>query len=140
MNCSILLMPDAFDPDRWNACVRLLSGPLERLNAVQRTAALVFRYEGSVMNGGHSLYFDTPDYLDASELLQGLKTVKAFAHARIFTNADSLHREAEQVEEDEQMHLAEVIEDLDREFGQIQPPLNDLLCRYFDSHPAHFPG
>src|SRR5437867_2517129 len=81
------------DAQHWNACIALLSRPLEELNPVQRPAALAFHYYGRVMNGGHSLHFDyREDHLDR-ELLDALYIIGAHEYAAIF--AEVLRRESE---------------------------------------------
>lgn len=125
-------------PDHWNACLEVIGRPVETLDAIQRPAAVVFEYYGRIMNGGHSSYFDARGDSRDEELLRALKTVGAFAHARILAEAFFLEGEAKH-RVDEVDYVSESIEDLDLQFGRLQPQIPELLARYFKAHPKSFP-
>src|ERR1700677_2239654 len=125
---------ESFDPERWNACIRLLSRPLDELDAIQRPAALIFRYDGRVMNGGHSLHFDAHEAASDNELLQALKGIGAYEQARILAEARFLKRGADGETDEERHEAAESIEELDRRYYALKPAIPELLARYFDAH------
>lgn len=127
------------DPTRWNACVELLCGPPESLDAVQRPAALVFHYDGGVRNGGHSSHFDSANAAYDDELLQALRNMGAREQARILAEARLLNREAKEADGYEQESLWEMIEDLDQKFYLARPSIEEALVRYFDANRTHFP-
>ncbi len=127
------------DPDHWNACLDVLSRPLDSLDAVQRPAARVFEYYGRVMNGGHSLHFDVHGDSRDEELLRALKTLGADRHARILAEAFFFRREAKRNRSEEE-YASESIEQLDLKFGQLSPDIPELLTRYFKAHPESFPS
>src|SRR5689334_10414265 len=106
-------------PNHWNACLDILSRPLDSLDAVQRPAARVFEYFGRVMNGGHSLHFDVHGDARDDELLSALKTLGADAHARILAEAFFLRREAKR-NQSEKDYVSESIEELDMRFGRLR--------------------
>jgi len=127
----------SFDPSHWNACLKVLNGPLDSLNSVQRPAARVFEYYGRVMNGGHSLHFDVHGYSCDEELISALKTLGADGHARILAEAFFLRSEA-QHDRGEEDYVSESIEQLDMRFGRLTPDIPELLARYFKAHPGSF--
>jgi hypothetical protein len=127
------------DPDHWNACVDLVCQPIEQLNPVQRTAALVFQYDGEIMNGGHTLHLDRQQGLPDDDLLAALKQIGATAHARLLAEAHFLSRDRIESDENDEDHAAELIEALDRQYGRIKPDINELLENYFIAHPKDFP-
>jgi len=118
----------SLDPARWNACIKLLCRPLDSLDAVQRSAALVFHYDGRVQNGGHSSHWDSPD-TDDDELLQALRGIGAHEQARILAEARILKRR----------NASEEIEELDRRYYKLQPSIPELLARYFEAFRENFP-
>jgi hypothetical protein len=128
----------AMPADRWNACLEVISRPLETLDAIQHPAALVFEYYGRVMNGGHSLHFDVHGDASDPQLLQALRHIAAASHARILAECYFLRREARDSRSDED-YVAETIEDLDGQFYRLEPEILELLARYFQSHPESFP-
>ena len=131
-------MKTQLDPNHWNACLDVLSRPLDSLNAVQRPAARVFEYYGRVMNGGHSLHFDVHGDSRDEELLRALKALGADRHARILAEAFFLRREAKRNGSEED-YAPESIEQLDLKFGRLSPDIPELLTRYFKAHPESFP-
>ncbi len=131
-------MKTQLDPNHWNACLDVLSRPLDSLDAVQRPAARVFEYYGRVMNGGHSLHFDVHGDSRDEELLRALKTLGADGHARILAQAFFLRREAKRGGSEED-YVSESIEQLDMQFGRVSPDIPELLARYFQTHPESFP-
>jgi hypothetical protein len=126
------------DPNHWNACLKILSRPLDSLDAMQRPAARVFEYYGRVMNGGHSLHFDVHGDSRDEELLEALKALGAAGHARILSEAFFLRREAKRRRSEED-YASEAIEQLDMQFGRLSPDIPELLARYFKGHPESFP-
>jgi hypothetical protein len=128
----------SFDADHWNACLKVLSRPLDSLDSVQRPAARVFEYNGRVMNGGHSLHFDVHGDSNDEELLGALKTLGADSHRRILAEAFFLRRDAKR-HRDEGDYVSESIEGLDMQFGRLKPDIPELLARYFKAHPESFP-
>jgi hypothetical protein len=129
---------NSFEAGHWNACLKVLSLPLELLDSVQRPAARVFEYYGRVMNGGHSLYFDVHGDSRDEELLQALKSIGADRHARILAEVFFLRGEP-QHDESEEDYVSESIEQLDMQFGRLNPDIPELLARYFKAHPNSFP-
>ena len=130
---------NSFDADHWNACLEVLSHPLDSLDSVQRPAARVFEYYGRVMNGGHSLHFDVHGDSRDEELLHALKELGAGSHAHILAEAFFLRREAKR-SRSEQDYVSESIEQLDMQFGRLHPDIPELLARYFKAHPESFPA
>ncbi|MGB8353903.1 MAG: DUF4375 domain-containing protein [Chthoniobacteraceae bacterium] len=128
-----------FDPERWNACIKLLCRKLEELDTVQRPASLAFHYYGRVMNGGHSSHFDSHKDAHDDELLQALRDIGANEQARILAEARFLKRDINETIEDERDYASESIEDLDRRFYRLNPDIPELLARYFDAHRESFP-
>jgi hypothetical protein len=128
----------SFEASHWNACLKILSHPLDSLDAVQRPAARVFEYYGRVMNGGHSLHFDVHGDSRDEELLQALKSLGAERHARILAEAFFLRGEAKR-RRGEEDYASESIEQLDMQFGRLSPDIPELLARYFKAHPQCFP-
>jgi len=126
------------DPNYWNACLEVLSRPLDSLDAVQRPAARVFEYYGRIMNGGHSLHFDVHGDSRDEELLRALRTLGADAHARILAEAFFLRREAKRSRSEDD-YVSESIERLDMQFGRLSPDIPELLARYFQAHSESFP-
>jgi len=108
------------------------------MDAVQRPAARVFEYYGRVMNGGHTLHFDVHGDSRDEELLCALKELGAVSHARILAEAFFLRREAKRHRSEED-YVSESIEQLDMEFGRLNPDIPELLARYFQGHPESFP-
>jgi hypothetical protein len=131
--------PDKRDARRWNACVDLLCQPLETLDAIQRSAALAFHYDGDVRNGGHSSHFDTLNSTYDDELIQALRNMGAREQARILAEARLFNREASKAKEGEQESLWEVISDLDQKFYRVRPTIEEILIKYFDANKLHFP-
>jgi hypothetical protein len=130
---------DRIEPKRWSACIDLLCQPLEKLDAVQRLAALAFHYDGNVRNGGHSSHFDSPNATHDDELIQGLRNMEAREQARILAEARILNREANKAKEGEQEPLWEMIADLDQKFYRVRPNIEEILVKYFDANKTHFP-
>lgn len=128
----------SFKTDSWNACLEVLSRPLDSLDSVQRPAARVLEYYGRVENGGHSLHFDVHGDLRDEELLAALKMVGANSHARILAEAFFLRGEAKRFKS-EQDYVEESIAQLDMQFGRLTPDIPELLARYFKAHPENFP-
>src|SRR5215469_755802 len=128
----------SFPADRWNACLEVICRPIATLNAIQRSAALVFEYYGRVMNGGHSMHFDARGDSPDPQLLQALRDIGAARHARILAECYFLRREAKRSRDDED-YASETIEDLDSQFGRLKPDIPELLARYFIAHPGNFP-
>ena len=126
------------DPNYWNACLDVLSRPLDSLDGVQRPAARVFEYYGRVMNGGHSLHFGIHGDSRDEELLGALKAVGAAGHARILAAAFFLRLQAKRRRSEED-YVSESIEQLDMQFGRLSPDIPELLARYFQAHPESFP-
>lgn len=126
-------------PDYWNACLDILGRPIDSLNSVQRQAALVFEYYGRVMNGGHSLYFDVHGDVRNENLLGALKELGAPSHARILAEAFFLRYESKN-QRGEEDYVAELIEQLDVQFGRLKPDIPELLARYFKANPDSFPA
>jgi hypothetical protein len=126
------------EAEHWNACLEVLSRPLESLDTIQRPAARVFEYYGRVMNGGHSLHFDVHGDSRDEELLRSLKALGADGHARILAETYFLRREAKRHQSEED-HVSESIEQLDMQFGRLIPDIQELLARYFKAHPESFP-
>jgi hypothetical protein len=117
----------------------VLARPLEEIDSVQRPAALVFRYYGRVMNGGHSLHFDYHEDGFDDELLQALRLI-APEHAVIFAEVLRRHRRMGQLTEEEQLAEAEFIEfDLDARFDRLEPDVPERLAEYIDAHADSFP-
>ena len=127
----------SFDPDHWNACLKVLCRPFDTLDSVQRPAALVLDYYGRVMNGGHSLHFDVRGDTRDEELLRALKELGAFGHARILAEAFFLRREARRSRGGDD-YVSDSIEELDLQFGRLKPDIPELLARYFKAHPESF--
>jgi len=128
----------SLDLTHWNACLDVLSRPLDSLDSVQRPAARVFEYYGRVMNGGHPLHFDVHGDSRDDELLGALKALGAEGHARILTEAFFLRREAKRRRSKED-YVSDSIEQLDMQFGRLSPDIPELLARYFKAHPESFP-
>ena len=128
----------SFAFDQWNACLQILGRPINTLDSIQRSAALVFEYYGRVMNGGHSLHFDVHGDSPDEELLRALKELGAVGHGRILAEAYFLRREAKRKRGEEE-YASESIEDLDLQFGRLSPDIPELLARYFKAHPGSFP-
>jgi hypothetical protein len=128
----------SFEAGHWNACLKVLSHPLDSLDSVQRPAARVFEYYGRVMNGGHSLHFDVHGDSRDEELLQALKSLGADSHARILSEAFFLRGEAKRRRSEED-YVSESIEQLDMQFGRLSPDIPELLARHFKAHPQSFP-
>ena len=129
-------------PELWNACVDIVTRPIEALNSVQRVAAIVFTYHGRVMNGGHTLHFDARRTASDDELIAALKTIGATKNAALLAEANFLRRQADddEEEESEREFAEEMIEaDIDPRFGRLERELNTLLKEYFLSHPIDFP-
>ena len=122
----------------WNACLSILSRPLDLMDSVQRPAARVFEYYGRVMNGGHSLHLAVHGDSRDEELLRALKELGAGRYARILAEAFFLRREAT-LRSNEEDYAAESIEQLDKEFGRLSPDIPELLARYFKAPPESFP-
>lgn len=129
----------SFGADRWNACIKIFARPIEELDDVQPPASLAFRYEGRVMNGGHSLHFDFRQKESNDELLDALKRIGAHQHARILAEAFFLRSNADRASEEERDHTSELIEDLDLAFCRLVPEMSEVIAKYIDAHPDNFP-
>ena len=106
---------------------------------MQRPAALVFRYYGRVMNGGHSLHFDYREGELDDELLEALRSI-APEHSVIFAEVLRRHRSMDQLTEEEQDAEAEFIEtQLDARFGLLKPGVPARLAEYIDANADSFP-
>ena len=131
-------MKTALAPNHWNACLDILSRPLDSLDSVQSPAARVFEYYGRVMNGGHSLHFDVHGDSRDEDLLGALRTLGGDGHARILAEAFFLRREAKRRRSEED-YVSESIEQLDMGFERLSPDIPELLARHFKAHPESFP-
>lgn len=58
---------------RWNRFLEeVFSKDLSELNAIQKNAALCFRYDAEVQNGGHGQYFDCYDDINPQQVIAAL--------------------------------------------------------------------
>jgi hypothetical protein len=128
----------------WNAFVNFLgSEPIELFTPEQRVAALAFRYESEVQNGGHLQYFSNCGVGEATQAVDALRQLGAPGHAAVLASAvASLPADPDPspVSVDEYVSMA--LEDphgrWDRAFHELNPPLIAVLEAYLDSHFSAF--
>lgn len=130
---------DIISSEQWNRSLNLLSRSLQELDPIQRTAALVFHYDGRIQNGGHSLYFDFPDSEDNQELIRALREVGALEQSRLLREACVLQKMESEADQDEVESIWATLAELDRNYHALRPDISELLVRYFTEHPSSFP-
>ena len=119
----------------WNAFVSVLSDDPRGMSSLeQRAAALVFRYESEVQNGGHLQYLSNRGVAEAREAVAALDQVGAPQHAELLKDVlASLPAELSQerilVEEYVSIALEDPYGDHDRASYEMEP-LDAILKRY----------
>jgi hypothetical protein len=128
----------------WNAFIELLANTeFEDLAPSQRPAALVFRYESEVQNGGHLQYLVNVGRDRAKETVQSLYAIGAGAQARILERVLARWMATARLPPIDALEYVAIedegeFSDLDRDFHACAVTLVDLLRRHFADHEDWF--
>lgn len=128
----------------WNAYIDLLAKEdLRDLSDVQLAAALVFRYESEVRNGGHLQYFTNLGTDQVPAVLEALAMLGAHSHHGILEEASAAYGSQPRpfiacVEQYCSTALEDEFVEYDNGFHACSPDLNHYLKEYLELNRDHF--
>ncbi|HWB60044.1 MAG TPA: DUF4375 domain-containing protein [Chthoniobacteraceae bacterium] len=128
----------------WSAYIDLISREqLCDLSPVQSAAALVFRYDADVRNGGHLQYFTSQGTDHLPSLIEALATLGAHSHREILTGAGEAYTAQPSpfiacVEQYCSTTLEDEFQEYDACFHGCTPALEHYLKEYLALNREHF--
>jgi Domain of unknown function (DUF4375) len=115
----------------------------EELTPSQRPAALAFRYESEVQNGGNLQYLINNGAGRGDETVHALKQIGAASQAGVLEEALRRWRAAARLSPADSLEYQAIageaeFDALDRDFHACQITLIDVLRHHFAEHKEHF--
>lgn len=130
--------------EKWSQFIELLAmEEYSELTEIQKVAHLSFWYDSEVQNGGHLQYFLNRGAKFTKESINALKKIGASSQAIILTKTTNLFNTMELPRIDDAGDYIELAEegkflDLDLEYYEIEPTVNDFLEEYLEKYETEF--
>lgn len=128
----------------WNEFVDILAMEEYQENEIIiKDASLAFWYDSELQNGGHLQYFENRGIDDSEDTANALKKIGAEKQKKVFEKAlkiwkAKIRKPIEEIEEYVLEALEGEFEELDSEYYECSPDMNNYLEKYLEKNKNIF--
>ncbi len=128
----------------WNEFIDILANEnMEDLSEIQKVAQLSFLYDSEIQNGGHLQYFENHSEENYQIVIESLKKIGAISQARTLEKAVNLLNSLSRRPIESKLSFVEralegEYDDLDSEYYETEPTINDYLEKYLNKNIKEF--